>query len=486
MARQSIVTLMVEREEWVMPPRGGKPISRKAHFLLPALTAEDASSMGLFPNSMNESSGSSISSTQLPLKVSFDGWRKPTDRWEQWVSQMRPRYQSLWEGAGISDAINSSISTIIQHKDVVLELSERWCSETKSFIFPWGEATITLEDVAVIGGYSLGGHCVLQPLESPALKDIENQLKEERLVIGRTKASRACQKLWMDRFMGSGSEIEHEAFLSHWLSRFVFPGPAIDTIRKVVFPVAIHLARGARIALAPAVLASLYRDLGLLKRREQISVRKPSRSRLTLPDKITMWAPFQLVQVWIWERFESLRPLGVRTTLTTVPIITKWHKAKTEGPKIENLARVYDRSGKTFKWRPYTGCDYNQGFMSELYKSKQVRKIAVYYQTEALQNYVRCIRTCELVGLEDGCIEQYLPQRVAMQFGLDQDIPVASRVETSLIGGNNYLRLFLDDVIYVPSRFSEPEVSTRYYTWLKRSIMIYLEGQTTNRTRALV
>ncbi|XP_047340081.1 uncharacterized protein LOC124943647 [Impatiens glandulifera] len=324
MARQSIVTLMVEREEWVMPPRGGKPISRKAHFLLPALTAEDdaSSSMGLFHNFMNESSGSSISSTQLPLKVSFDGWRKPTDRWEQWVSQMRPRYQSLWEGAGISDAINSSISTIIQHKDVVLELSERWCSETKSFIFPWGEATITLQDVAVIGGYSLGG--------------------------------------WMDRFMGSG--------------------------------IAIHLSRGARIVLAPAVLASLYRDLGLLKRCEQISVRKPSRSRSTLPDKITMWAPFQLVQVWIWERFESLRPLGVRTTLTSVPIITKWHKANTEEvPTIENLARVYDKSGKTFMWRPYTTCDYYQGFMLELYKSKQVRKITVYYLKDALQNYIRCV-----------------------------------------------------------------------------------------------
>jgi hypothetical protein len=44
----------------------------------------------------------------------------------------------------------------------------------------------------------------------------------------------------------------------------MFPVDSYDTILKSVFRIAIHLAYGTRIALAPAVLASIYRDLSLL------------------------------------------------------------------------------------------------------------------------------------------------------------------------------------------------------------------------------
>ncbi|XP_047307197.1 uncharacterized protein LOC124910568 [Impatiens glandulifera] len=285
---------MVEREETVMPPsRGGQPIRRKACFLLPTLNVEETSLTLMIPHSSNTVPNPND-------EVFFDGWRKCTARWEQWVSQMRPDYQPIWERDGIAEAITGSLCNIVQQKEVILELSDRWCSETKSFIFPWGEATVTLEDVAAIGGFSLGDFCVLKPLETPDVKEIEDLLIAERREIVRSKASRACQKLWMDKFMDSGSDIEHEAFLSLWLSRFVFTGPAIDTVRTNVFPIVVHLSRATRISLAPAVLASLYRDLDLLKRREKRRTRKPSKSRM--PNKITLWAPFQLVQVWIWER----------------------------------------------------------------------------------------------------------------------------------------------------------------------------------------
>nr|GMD81034.1 serine/threonine-protein phosphatase 7 long form homolog [Ipomoea batatas] len=45
-------------------------------------------------------------------------------------------------------------------------------------------------------------------------------------------------------------------------ARFVFPGNNLD---KDVFPVAVRLARGIRIALAPPVLCSIYRDMSLLR-----------------------------------------------------------------------------------------------------------------------------------------------------------------------------------------------------------------------------
>ncbi|CAO2813820.1 unnamed protein product [Amaranthus hypochondriacus] len=40
---------------------------------------------------------------------------------------------------------------------------------------------------------------------------------------------------------------------------------------------------------------------------------------------------------------------------------------------------------------------------------------------EELLSFVRCLRVSELVGCD--CVMQYLPHRVGMQFGMDQDIP---------------------------------------------------------------
>ncbi|KAK0598994.1 hypothetical protein LWI29_001351 [Acer saccharum] len=73
----------------------------------------------------------------------------------------------------------------------------------------------------------------------------------------------------MKKFMGTWSDIEHEAFLALWLSRYVFPGSSC-VIVQAVLPTAVQLSRGTRIALAPAILASIYIDLALLK--ENIAV----------------------------------------------------------------------------------------------------------------------------------------------------------------------------------------------------------------------
>ncbi|KAF2314214.1 hypothetical protein GH714_024158 [Hevea brasiliensis] len=98
-------------------------------------------------------------------------------------------------------------------------------------------------------------------------KEIEDKLKEARSEVGRGLTRGVCQIGWMEEFMFSGSEIEHEAFLSLWLEMFVFHDSE-NTLRDCIFPIAIHLAKGEVVALAPAVLASIYRDLGGGKQSE--------------------------------------------------------------------------------------------------------------------------------------------------------------------------------------------------------------------------
>ena len=218
---------------------------------------------------------------------------------------MHSKHESTWKRSGIYQAIMGSTCENQRNKDLFLVLAEKWCRETNTFVFPWGEATITLEDIMVSGGFSVLGSPIFSPLETPELKEIEERLIQARKDFVCSAASSACQYPWLMHFMESESELEREAFLSLWLSRFVFPGISKGTITELVFPIAIHLARGTRLALASAVLASIYRDLSVLKAKIVALIELESCNEKHNGLAITLSAPFELVQNWAWERFET-------------------------------------------------------------------------------------------------------------------------------------------------------------------------------------
>ncbi|KAF7812643.1 protein MAIN-LIKE 2-like [Senna tora] len=199
-------------------------------------------------------------------------------------------------------------------------------------------------------------------------------------------------------------ELEHVAFLSLWLSRFVFPCP---TISRDVLPVAIHLARGTQIALAPAVLASIYRDLTHLKTsiekacaRSKLGGTSRSITRYYLLEssviQIFLMSPLKLVQVWAYKRFPTLNSHPPR-------MLDQNLHHENDYVSTFNL----DSCGQTFKWRPY------------------VNSSPKFYNKDYLKSFAYCLRNSELVGIDIGSLytKRYLPHRVGMQFGLDQDIP---------------------------------------------------------------
>jgi len=170
----------------------------------------------------------------------------------------------VWKKPGIFEPIMSTKSFIIKNQDLVCGVVEKWCCETNTFVFLFGEATITLEDVIVLGGYSLFGHPVFTHLEDQEMREVEQKLVSIESQEKISKGMALSTSMWMDIFIDKGSEIEHEAFLATWLSIFVFPN-RYSLVKSSLFPIAIHLARGNPISLAPAVLASLYKDLRLFK-----------------------------------------------------------------------------------------------------------------------------------------------------------------------------------------------------------------------------
>ncbi|CAK7338438.1 unnamed protein product [Dovyalis caffra] len=237
-------TIVEEREERMVSLTGNeKPKLRTAHFLKPSVTSSIGENTPKHPSHPNYF----LPSTFEPKNIAFHGWRSPQKKWKEWVDKMVALHESTWKKAGIYEAVLSSVYQIRRNNDLLLGLAEKWCSETNTFIFPWGEATITLEDM-LVAGYSVLGSPVFSPLETEELKGVERKLMEIRKELGRSKAKKTDHTSWIKFVMENNSRVEHEAFLTLWLSRFVFPSHPLNGISKHLFPVAVCLARGPRLA----------------------------------------------------------------------------------------------------------------------------------------------------------------------------------------------------------------------------------------------
>ncbi|KAG5546449.1 hypothetical protein RHGRI_018585 [Rhododendron griersonianum] len=398
----------------------------------------------------------SPTSTDVPLKVEFKGCRDPTRTWKSWFDRMHSIHQSTWKKAGIYEAIVNSTYQIRLNREIVLGFAEKWCSDTNTFVFDWGEGTITLEDVLVLGGYSVLGKSVITPLENSEMVEIDEKLMKGRSEILESKANKADQSVWAKLFMGSGSEIEHEAFLVLWLSRHVFPY-GYNVINRNVHSIAIHLARGTRIALAPAILSWLYRDLRRLK--------NALLSKRMRKVGLRLWAPLQMVQIWAWERFPTLRPQP-NPLKPGEPRMARWNKMKNKN--IENVGMALNSARECFQWRPYAISEENWVF-PKFYIEREEWVSVCLGMDEDFELFARFLRPSELVGLD--CLECYLPHRVAMQFGMDQDLPgLVSRLnETPQMAWEKYSMPIKDGRQYVPSRLFKSDVTTRYLEWWKQS-----------------
>ncbi|CAK8565546.1 unnamed protein product [Lathyrus sativus] len=453
-------SIMEAREDHMLSPAGdSEQTFRTAYFLKPIANS-------IRELSLNHSSSSSVlESKECPSKINFNGWRYPQTKWVRWVDQLKPKYESVWKKAGIFEPIMSTKSRIMKNQDLVYGVAEKWCSQTNTFVFPFGEATITLEDVIVLGGYSLFGDPVFTPLEDQEMREVKKKLdnveRQERIVKGMPPST----SMWIDIFINKGSEIEHEAFLVTWLSIFVFPHK-YNLVKSCLFPIAIHLARGNRIALAPAVLASLYNDLNLFK--ETIVGFKKCLLRgveLPLVLEVDVQSPFYLVQVWVWERFKNLQP---QPNLINIEdhVLLRWHMVR--ALEIDSVRLALDSAIDDFLWRPYVRYAAKYGMY---YPNDEILVPFKKDLDKQMLSFILCLRASELVGIE--CIEQYLPHRVAMQFGMDQDVPgyVSRFNKTKEVAWNNYTRPSSDTRLYFPSRFFEADVTTRYAKWWKKSVL---------------
>ncbi|XP_043811034.1 uncharacterized protein LOC122723304 [Manihot esculenta] len=464
-------SIIEEKEELIVSPIGdSKPILRIAHFLKPIIASIDEPDLP--SHSVTLPLPPIHEPIKRPLNVTFKAWGYRHKEWNKWVFHMHSMHHSAWEKAGVCEAILSSTYNIPRYDNLIIGLAEHWCPNTSSFIFPWGEGTITLEDVIVLGNYPVLGSPVSCSVQKMEWKRIEKKLTDAQRMARRSKAQKASQSAWMKNFIQSSTEIEHEAFLSLWLSKFVLQNPS-KTIRKDVFPIAIHLARGIPVALAPAVLASIYRDLSRLN-SIIISAKFSTGVDLNTELALQISSPFQLVQLWAWERFQALQP-NPNIIKPGDPRLSRWNMVRF--PKVDNVALALASAGESFIWRPYAKLLLNWRFPM-FYNEKEEWLSTDLGLDKDLESFACCLRVSKLVGM--GFIENYFPHRVAMQFGFDQDIPghVDQSDETSEVAWTNYSRPVADSKFYIPSRLFQSGVTPRYLKWWKQLV---LSQQETNK-----
>ncbi|KAL1220891.1 putative serinePthreonine-protein phosphatase 7 long form [Cardamine amara subsp. amara] len=448
--------LIEEREEVMVSEKGH--CLRKFHFLQPY-----DGSVAELPH---PDQGFSVSSSELlkifSLRSSFSGFWVAECHFIYWVAKMEALHAETWKKAGIFEAIKASTYNITKNSSLILSISEKWCPQTKSFVFPWGEATITLEDVMVLLGFSVLGSPVFSPLGSSEIRDSLEKLQNVNEEI-RKKDKTVRQGKWISSFFGRGDQMEHEAFLALWLSFFVFPGKTRRGISKNVFPIAVRLARGERIALAPAVLAKVYRDLDRVHDLHRGMCHK----------KVHLKSLFKLVQVWTWERFSNTSPTPKEIPIGE-PRISRWNSLK---KRYKNVSWSFD----DFEWRPYTTQLKNWNPL--LFYLEEAMWLTVDQSIDLeFASFARCVSVSQLVG--NGFVEGYFPNRVARQFGLDQDLPglvTHYRNFTEKEAWDDYSKSLDGLNIYMPSRLDRGSVTAKYQDWWLKSVSEFMGSKDTQR-----
>ncbi|CAA2957287.1 Hypothetical predicted protein [Olea europaea subsp. europaea] len=104
-------------------------------------------------------------------------------------------------------------------------------------------------------------------------------------------------------------------------------------MNKAALLIAVSLAKGTKLALAPAILSDIYRILSTLKGALVTYVICKTRQGKMKAVEAKVTTPFQLMQAWVWERFPT-----IDSTTNFIgfggPTLAQWHIIKVVGTKI--------------------------------------------------------------------------------------------------------------------------------------------------------
>lgn len=221
------------------------------------------------------------------------------------VPTPHPLMQNFLMQAGLWYAAN--IPFYDYDSALISALVERWRPETHTFHLPYGECTITLQDVAFQLGLRVDGEPVsgcTSSWETFLNRDIRSFCRELLGVVPEESDMQGCTvkltwfKKAFDTLDVDASEetiARHtRAFILRLLGGFLMPDSSASRVSLKWLPLLQDFAEVGRLSWGSAVLATLYRQLcrGVKHKAKNIS------------------ACLALLQSWAWYRIRALRPDG--------------------------------------------------------------------------------------------------------------------------------------------------------------------------------
>ncbi|KAL0296561.1 UNVERIFIED_CONTAM: Serine/threonine-protein phosphatase 7 long form [Sesamum radiatum] len=300
---------------------------------------------------------------------------------------------------------------------LITALVERWRSETHSFHFRVGEATITLQDVQVIWGLPIDG----EPVSGTDLERTSVQWQEYCMqYIGFVPEEGALK----------GSRLQVKAIIEHISHVHITPDTPHLTVVQYARAVALLLLGGT---MCPDSSGNLVSLLYLAKLEDIVAARNYSWGSAVLAflyrelcnasekGKAAIGGALQLVQIWAWSRIIPICPgLGAprvhmgphqidnNRVLPGAPYGAMWNCEHTFTRTVRTTVRVirdildemqYDQ----FIWQPYD----------------MESNVIMAYAGDFNPQLWRSI--CPLIFY--AIVEMHHPERVLRQFGMMQNIP---------------------------------------------------------------
>ncbi|QHO41910.1 uncharacterized protein DS421_5g149880 [Arachis hypogaea] len=270
--------------------------------------------------------------------------------------QLDDRYVPYLQMAGLYHLARLNDRWFRLDEALVSAFVERWRPKTHTFHMPFGECTITLQDVAYQLGLLVDGRYV-----SGCLSEFHLYIQGGRPawvwfqeLLGVVPPPSQVQKYavncsWFQETFGEcpdGADDETvrryaRAYIMMLLGTQLFGDKSGNRINIRWLPYVARLEEMGTYSWASAVLAWLYRCMCRVANRHVVKLA----------------GPLQLLQSWIFWRFPRFRPSGFDTI--SWPLGSRWSgynpSASEKGPRVEMWRLRIDRlQDREFIWMPYS------------------------------------------------------------------------------------------------------------------------------------
>ncbi|KAL5134965.1 Protein MAIN-LIKE 1 [Glycine soja] len=247
--------------------------------------------------------------------------------WEAQERIIRPRYTSVWAFTHLDQ---------IDNRHLVSALVERWRTETHTFHFPHGEATITLQDVALQLGLKIDGLSVTDFITGDvrvAYHTLLGDTPRDKYVKGKM-----IYLTWLQQnFQQLPVDVDDIVIAQHARAHMMIiiggclmPNTSGAKVHFMYLLLLSNLTEASHYSWGAAVLASLFRAL----------------DRAVKPDQTEIDGCLLLLQSWAWDRIKCITPKIDHLSMEEVqqgfgfPLARRWSRPRTEPNILTNSVRL--------------------------------------------------------------------------------------------------------------------------------------------------